>query len=135
MSMQNHNEEKVVYCEYFGKVCILLVLTTKENPGSIFYACPTPRVVGGHGWMDWVDRAYLQRASSFVHYRGGKFEAFEVMLKEKNDAIEQLELENDRIWEDLGKEIEHTNCLKKYLKVTIILVVCFLFVLVKSELT
>ncbi|GAA0165827.1 hypothetical protein LIER_40067 [Lithospermum erythrorhizon] len=74
--------------------------------------------------MDWVDRTYLQGATSYVHYHGGKFEAFEVMLKDKNDAIAQLELENDRFWEDLVKEREHTNCLNKYLKVTIILLVC-----------
>ncbi|GAA0165826.1 hypothetical protein LIER_40068 [Lithospermum erythrorhizon] len=88
MSMQNQNEEKVVYCKYCAKVCIKLASTTKENPGM------------------------------------SDAEAFEVMLKDKNDAIAQLELENDRFWEDLVKEREHTNCLNKYLKVTIILLVC-----------
>ncbi|GAA0171820.1 hypothetical protein LIER_25769 [Lithospermum erythrorhizon] len=46
------NEEKYVYCKYCGKACIKLVSITKDNPDKALFACPLPRFVGGHGWMD-----------------------------------------------------------------------------------
>ncbi|GAA0159373.1 hypothetical protein LIER_43477 [Lithospermum erythrorhizon] len=52
MSSVAENEEKLVYCKYCGKVCIKLIFTTKDNPGRVFFACPTPRFIGGQVWMD-----------------------------------------------------------------------------------
>ncbi|GAA0140388.1 hypothetical protein Leryth_021168 [Lithospermum erythrorhizon] len=80
MSSNAENEEKIVYCKYCGKNCIKLVSTTKENPGQSFFACPTPRFVGGYGWIDWADNAY---GTSSSQSHGGRFDAIEVLLKEK----------------------------------------------------
>ncbi|KAG9128932.1 hypothetical protein Leryth_009672 [Lithospermum erythrorhizon] len=95
MSVVTNNEERAVYCKYCGKLCIKLVSTTKENSGRMFLSNRTPRVVGGHGWMEWVDRI------GYFHSLG-RFEALELVLKEKNDQIAQLELENEHISKDLG---------------------------------
>ncbi|KAG9143786.1 hypothetical protein Leryth_011449 [Lithospermum erythrorhizon] len=48
--------------------------------------------VGGHGWMDLADKAY---GTSSSQSHGGQFDAIEVLLKEKNEEIAQLGLEND----------------------------------------
>ncbi|GAA0186618.1 hypothetical protein LIER_33906 [Lithospermum erythrorhizon] len=92
-------------------MCIKLVSTTKENPGRLFFACPIPRLCyfnGGHGWIDWVDRTSFQSGSSSVH-SGGRFEAFDLVLKEKNEKIAQLELENKQISNELFEEKLHTR--------------------------
>ncbi|KAG9142925.1 hypothetical protein Leryth_016284, partial [Lithospermum erythrorhizon] len=120
MSSVAENEEKIVYCKYCGKVCIKLVSTTKDNPDRIFFACPTPRFVGGHGWMDWADRAY---GNSSSQCNGGRFDAIEVLLKEKNEEIAQLRMDNDRIAATLVAEKKRTKCLTKYLNGSFIVVV------------
>ncbi|KAG9137822.1 hypothetical protein Leryth_022724 [Lithospermum erythrorhizon] len=78
MSTKSVNEEKTVYCKYCGKVCIKRVSKTKENPGSLFFACPIPQYVGGHGWMDWVDKVYLEGGTSSAQSHGSRFEGFEM---------------------------------------------------------
>ncbi|GAA0143426.1 hypothetical protein LIER_04114 [Lithospermum erythrorhizon] len=95
-----------------GRMCIKLVSTIKENSGRLFFGCPIPR----------VDRTSFQSGSSSVH-SGGRFEAFELVLKEKNEQIAQLELENEQISKELFEEKLHTRCLRKYLKDTIIVVI------------
>ncbi|KAG9152815.1 hypothetical protein Leryth_017641 [Lithospermum erythrorhizon] len=107
MSVVINNEQRAVYCKYCGKLCIKLVSTTKENPGRMFFACLTPRVV--EPWMEWVDRI------GYVHSLG-RFEALELVLKEKNDQIAQLELENEHISKDLAAEKLRSRCLTNLLK-------------------
>ncbi|GAA0184927.1 hypothetical protein LIER_32215 [Lithospermum erythrorhizon] len=106
MSANSNNEESMVYCKYCGKLCLKLVLTTKENPGRLSFACPTPRFIGGYGWMEKVDKVQSS----------GRFEALELVLKEKNEQIEQLELENEQLWKELVVEKLHTRFLRKLLK-------------------
>ncbi|GAA0161505.1 hypothetical protein LIER_17803 [Lithospermum erythrorhizon] len=109
MWTESVNEEKTVYCKYCDKVCIKRVSTTKENLGRLFFVCPIYQYVGGHGWMDWVDKVYLQGGSSSTQSHGSRFEGFEMVMKEKNETIAQLRLDNANILEELLQEREHTK--------------------------
>ncbi|KAG9130861.1 hypothetical protein Leryth_024968 [Lithospermum erythrorhizon] len=75
--------------------------------------------VGGHGWMYWVDKVYLQGGCSSTQSHESRFEGFEMVMKEKNDTILQLRLDNANILEELLQERVHTKCLRKYLKGTL----------------
>ncbi|GAA0154385.1 hypothetical protein LIER_12381 [Lithospermum erythrorhizon] len=90
MTVDCNIEDRVVYYKYCGKLCVKLISTTKENPGRLFFGCPTPR--------------------------------------EKNDQIEELQLENDQLLKKLAVEKLKTKCLTKSLKGLIGAFVIFLLI-------
>ncbi|GAA0157347.1 hypothetical protein LIER_43401 [Lithospermum erythrorhizon] len=125
-----------IFCKYCGQRCVKKVPRNVDNPGRIFWACPSEW--GGHGWMEWDDYTPSLQARE---KRLDKDKAMDLgtRLNPVEEELHLIKIQNENLMQEnwslkgkLDKERVFTRCYDKmhqmdfyHLKCSSVVLVCW----------